>query len=157
MDSYNLSLSNSVNSLNSALSILQSSNENLNQVQDFGRLPTVLKTNKVFDIVTESEINEGKRELAAETEPQVMALLRKAEQEIARLERKERSLSSKAELQRIRLEQVSNVTNVGSDLQERIERLRMLQREKERLSYSLSRLNLKQRKARMSMAFQRQP
>lgn len=161
---HNQSLENSVASLGSSLSILRSSNENLeNGVRDFSRLKTNLQTNKVFDIVTETDISNAKVEIAQETEPQIRVLLDRAEVELQRLERKKRSLTSKAQLQQVRLEQhtgrksastSSNAAN-SDEFTQQLAKLKELQQKKDRLQYSLSRLNLKGRKAKMSMAFAR--
>lgn len=156
---HNQSLENSVASLGSTLSLLRSTNENLETgIRDFARLKTNLKTNKVFDIVTETDINNAKAEIAQETEPQIRMLLERAEVELQRLERKKRSLTSKAQLQQVRLEQHTNTRRPNTSDQQmaqQLERLKELQQKKDRLQYSLSRLNLKGRKVRMSMAFAR--
>lgn len=163
----NSSLNNSVLSLQSSLSILRSTNDNLGKgISDFERLKTVLQTNKVFDIVTETDVNEAKVDLAKEIEPQIVALMKQAEEELARLERKERMLANKAKLQQVRLQSVTNDSKASNkkkdntssstpdlELADKLDKLKQLQQKKERLAYSLSRINLKKRKVRMSMAF----
>lgn len=113
--------------------------------------------------MAEQEVLDAKTELAQEVEPQVASLLSRIEVELARLERKEKGLSSKAKLQEVRIQQLEALINseasgyrrgVNSDraTEEQLEELRELQAQSDRLAYSLSRANLKQRKMRMSMA-----
>jgi len=156
-------MENTAASLNSTLSLLRGTNQNLKDgTKDFARLRTILQTNKVFDIVTETDIAEAKVDVAKETEPQILALIEKINVELSRMERKQRSLTSKAQLQSVRLEQtvkprqdtsIKNSTTVDVGIAEQLDKLKQLQQKKERLAYSLSRINLKKRKVRMSMAF----
>lgn len=157
MDGNNRSLSNSCTSLSTALSSLREINNTLDQnSKDFNRMSNVLNMNQVFGIVTESEINETKSQLASETQPQIEKLVARIENELARLDRKEKTLSSKAELQQGRLQEVTSTAAYNSTATkniEKMEKLRQLKEKRDRLAYSLSRLNLKGRKVRMSMAF----
>lgn len=149
--------------------------------KDFARLPTILGTHQVFDIVAEPEVLQARQELAAAIEPQVISLLKKADIELSRLERKEKSLSAKADLQQVRLEQLQNNSkqyqqqqqqqqqinndndndNVNNNknneyaTNEQIEELKQLQQERDRLKYAKSRADLQKRQKRMSVAFRR--
>lgn len=61
---------------------------------------------QVFDIVAEPEVLEARNEVTNAIEPLVRELLQKVETELKRLERKEKSLTVKAELQLGRLSHI---------------------------------------------------
>ncbi|KAK9479755.1 DASH complex, subunit Spc19 [Lipomyces japonicus] len=141
--SYNYSLQGCVSSLRASTELLGSSIASLDSgVNDFPRMKSVLKADRVFEVVPESEVNAVKASLAGEVEPQIIDLLRRAETAISRLERRHKNLVSKAELQEVRLQrQPAAITTDASELQN-LETWRKLQQRRQRLEYSLSRLNL---------------
>lgn len=105
---------------------------------------------------------DAKAELAQEVEPQVASLISRIEVELARLERRVKGLASKAQLQELRIQQLealidseasgSSYRRNNQATEAQLEQLRELQDQSDRLAYSLSSANLKQRKMRMSMA-----
>ena len=59
----------------------------------------VCRTNKQhFELITETEVKEAQRDLADEVTPQISELLKRAEQSLAKLERKQFTLKSKVPL-----------------------------------------------------------
>ncbi|KAK9320767.1 DASH complex subunit Spc19 [Lipomyces orientalis] len=145
--SYIYSLQGCVSSLHASVGLLESSIASLNSgVIDLPRIKNVLKAERVFEVVPESEVNTVKTSLAGEVEPQLIELLRRAEGAIAKLERRQKNLIAKAELQEVRLQrqpraspQVPESAVIDSD---NARKWRTLQQKRERLEYSLSRLNL---------------
>ncbi|KAK9366410.1 DASH complex subunit SPC19 [Lipomyces kononenkoae] len=145
--SYNYSLQGCVSSLNASVDLLASSIASLSSgVDDLPRMKTVLKARRVFEVVPESEVNAIKSSFAGEVEPQIIELLRRAEAAISKLERRQKNLIAKAELQEVRLQRQpraqelegSSVADSNNDAR----KLKTLQQKRERLEYSLSRLNL---------------
>ncbi|KAK9459991.1 DASH complex subunit Spc19 [Lipomyces oligophaga] len=105
---YQYSLQGCVASLKASCSLLESSINSLDEgVRDFPRLKTVLQNERIFEVVPESEVNTIKSSLAGEVEPQILDLLKKADASIARLERREKNLIAKAQLQEVRLQQAT--------------------------------------------------
>jgi DASH complex subunit SPC19 len=160
--------------LESSISILDSG------VHDYPRLSSVLQTTRHFELVSESSLLTAQSALLSELQPEVQNLLSRVEGYLGKLERREKSLMAKAELQEGRL---SNPTQgstaaaaaarrrgvgmkspggkagaggTGADLNAM--KLQQLRLKKERLSYAVGRLELqagqKQRQLRKSMAAQ---
>lgn len=141
-----MSFAEAVASLNSTIATLDGLNQNLeNSIQDLKHLPTVIKVEKVFDVVPEKEVTNQRDLIAQQTEPQIAEVVQKAEQGIARMERRRAALISKAELQQVRLH--------SDDQQSSIDRRQELRNENERLQYSLNRIKLQHRHARLSMGY----
>lgn len=140
--------------LTTAVDILHSTNKGLRDATaDFDRLKTVLKSTRVFDVVTLHDVVQAKQELSSEIEPKVNKLLEKIEQELARLERREKSLVSRAQLQEVRLHQNENkVINSKPPSPEQLKRLKELQEKKAKLTYNLKTVNLQKQKARINAA-----
>ena len=178
-----MSLSGCVASLSASCNILQSSLTTLDQgIADFPRLSHVLQNQRHFELLPESEVLDAQRDLKEEVGPQREELLNRANKALAQLERVEYSLRKKKELQDVRLQQrpaagssaaaagggssssfgrsaYTNYDDIGSpagdgENDEKTERLRALRRKKEKLQYSLNRLQMEAvgRKARMSLA-----
>ncbi|VVT45667.1 uncharacterized protein SAPINGB_P000831 [Magnusiomyces paraingens] len=120
---------------------------------DFTRLKTVLRTDQVFDILSNAEVAQAHTDLAAAIDPTITALLRKADLEIERLERKERELISKGNLQEVRLMQMrsgqtgpagpeplsklaSSSVNEPLASKDQIDEILKLQRQRDRLKYT---------------------
>ncbi|KAK9241105.1 DASH complex subunit SPC19 [Lipomyces kononenkoae] len=144
--SYNYSLQGCVSSLHASVDLLASSIASLSSgVDDLPRMKTVLKARRVFEVVPESEVNAVKRSFAGEVEPQIIELLRRAEAAISRLERRQKNLVAKAELQEVRLQRQPRAQEPESsvaDSNNNAKKWTTLQQKRERLEYSLSRLNL---------------
>jgi hypothetical protein len=121
-------------------------------VDDFDRLKTVLHNDRVFGVVTETDVIQAKEEVATELQPQIASLVKRVEQELTRLERQERTLIAQAELQAVRLGQSTSISS-NKPTAEQLERLDELQQAKDRLAYSLKRLDLQKHQARVSLAF----
>lgn len=172
-----MSLQGCVASLSASCNILESSLSTLDSgISDFPRLCHVLQSTRHFELLPESEVLKAQHELRGEIGPQRQELLRRAEKALQVLERREYSLKSKKELQEVRLQQrpsstrpvtdntATTVTSsagrgaeiAGSDAEEqaRAERLRISRSKKERLAYTLKRLQMEEqgRKNRMSLA-----
>ncbi|KAK7206925.1 DASH complex subunit Spc19 [Myxozyma melibiosi] len=106
--SYLYSLQGCVSSLRMSNDLLSSSIASLDSgVNDLPRMKTVLKTDRVFEVVPESEVNTVKQSLQGEVEPQIIDLLKMADTAISRLERREKNLVAKAQLQEVRLQQAT--------------------------------------------------
>ncbi|KAK9363125.1 DASH complex subunit SPC19 [Lipomyces starkeyi] len=143
--SYNYSLQGCVSSLHASVDLLGSSIASLSSgVDDLPRMKTVLKAQRVFEVVPESEVNSIKTSLAGEVEPQIIELLRLAEAAISKLERRQKNLIAKAELQEVRLQRQPRAQDPENSVvdSENARKWRTLQQKRERLEYSLSRLNL---------------
>lgn len=158
-----MSLQGCVASLASSCQILNSSLATLDSgISDFPRLIRVLQNTRHFELLPESDVLAAQTELRGEIGPQREELLRRAEKALQAMERKEYSLKSKRELQDVRLQQKSSKpqrtvqTSALDDEagQERAARMRVLKGKKERLAYSLKRLQMEEqgRKTRMSLA-----
>ena len=53
---------------------------------------------KHFELITESEVKDAQKDLADEVTPQIAELLKRAEQSLAKLERKKFALKSKVSI-----------------------------------------------------------
>lgn len=159
-----------VSSLKSSLSLLESSISILDEgVNDFPRLCKVLQTQKHFELLPEPELREAQQSLVDEIAPAINQLLSTAENYVNQLARKEESLKARSELLEGRLQygRKSNVAEVQNNLSSqgppvsdaRAGEMRRLQQKKERLQYTIQRLELetkqRERELRKSMAFVR--
>ena len=183
MDSTALALSSCVTSLRSSMLLLESSISILDSgVHDYPRLASVLQTTRHFELVAESSLLTAQSALLSELQPEVHNLLSRVEGYLDKLERREKSLMAKAELQGGRIENPNTSSTsgaskfsaaairrqqmkspgkkpaggAGADLNAM--KLQQLKLKKERLSYAVGRLELqagqKQRQLRKSMAAQ---
>jgi DASH complex subunit SPC19 len=168
-----LSLRSSMQLLESSISILDSG------VYDYPRLSSVLQTTRHFELVSESSLLTAQSALLSELQPEVHNLLGRVETYLDKLERREKSLMAKAELQEGRIsnpgasqstaadrrrlnmkspagKRAGAAGGTGADLNAM--KLQQLKLKKERLSYAVGRLELqagqKQRQLRKSMAAQ---
>ncbi|KAK4047018.1 DASH complex subunit spc19 [Microbotryomycetes sp. JL201] len=64
---------------------------------DFPRLATVVQSRRAFDLVTESEVQDAQRSLAAEMGPQITELIDRAEAGLEQVKKRERALKAKVE------------------------------------------------------------
>ncbi|PNS19601.1 DASH complex subunit SPC19 [Sphaceloma murrayae] len=155
--------------LDSSINILESG------VSDFPRLSTVLQTTRHFELVSESDLRDAQSSLLNEIQPEVESLLSRVDTYLDRLERREKSLIAKCELQEGRLGRASSGRLSGAKSPgpgsrqhgagaseglkglEEVKAMQMRQK-KERLSYAVGRLELqasqRERQLRKSMAFQ---
>ncbi|PTU25166.1 hypothetical protein P175DRAFT_0423759, partial [Aspergillus ochraceoroseus IBT 24754] len=165
------SLSSSVASLQSSLGLLDSSISILDSgVSDFPRLCKVLQTTRHFELLPEPTLREAQQSLLDEITPSIAHLLSLASNHVEKLSRREQGLRAKCELQEGRLysnenRQSSNRTQnsalgqraSGGSTAARAAELRRLVQKKERLKYTVERLELqsrqRERQLRKSMAF----
>lgn len=149
-------LESSIDLLNSSISSLEYA------TRDVPRIKAVLNTQKVFGLVPELDLESAKRQVQTETHNEIKNMMDKLEKELERMKRKKAGLENKFKLQQVRLETAekngreSFTTTLQGGVHKnaeelKIARLRLLQNKKERLKYSLSRLNLQDTKARMSI------
>ena len=159
-----------VSSLRSSLTLLESSISILDEgVNDFPRLCKVLQTQKHFELLPEPQLREAQQSLVDEIAPAISQLLSTAENYVNQLARKEDSLKARSELLEGRLkygrksslaEAQSGTKNQAPPLSDaRSLEMKRLQQKKERLQYTIQRLELetkqKERELRKSMAFVR--
>lgn len=126
-----------------------------------------------FELVSAHDLTTAQSSLLSEITPEVTTLLSRVEQHLDKLERREKSLIAKAELQQGRLSQPSRSSygargssaggggdgGGGGGLSKAEEsKMQQLRQKKERLSYAVSRLELqagqRERQLRKSMAAQ---
>ena len=149
MTPYN-SLSNCVSSLSASVALLNESCNTLDEaVADISRLKKVLSITKVFGLVPELDLENAKKNVRHEVGPKMERSLFQIRNELGKLERKRMNLISKADLQRVRLETFGanprDLMVTKSVDESKLTRLRVLQNKKDRLKYSLSRMNLQLR------------
>ncbi|ODV97953.1 hypothetical protein PACTADRAFT_31367 [Pachysolen tannophilus NRRL Y-2460] len=172
--SYNIqtNLEGCIKSLAISNGIMDSSLELLsNSTDDFPRLCKILKQNKVFTTVPELDIKIATKNLNKNLMPQINSLIIKIEAELVKLEKNKQKLLDKCELQQTRLENFNKIHNNLSNkenfilnndemnsseediigTEEELQKLKFLKGKKERLKYSLSRLNLQENKKRLSI------
>lgn len=142
------SLRDSTRLLDSTISILETG------TQDFPRTTRAIQAVRAYELISEPELFSAQRELASEIGPEVEHLLRRVEMHLAKLERREKSLVSRSELQEGRIAQGQPRIEGKGRLKERMsvfatderaarqERLRMLGNKRERLEHTLERLTL---------------
>ncbi|KAK2808980.1 hypothetical protein FQN50_004254 [Emmonsiellopsis sp. PD_5] len=165
------SLSSSVSSLQSSLQLLESSISILDEgVNDFPRLCKVLQTARHFELLPEPTLREAQKAILDEITPSIAHLLSLASNHIDKLARREQSLKAKCELQEGRLSHDTRplarsssqtrrtATGAKGDAGARAAELRKLVQKKERLQYTVERLELqskqRERQLRKSMAAQ---
>ncbi|OJD15015.1 hypothetical protein AJ78_04700 [Emergomyces pasteurianus Ep9510] len=180
------SLSSSVFSLQSSLQLLESSINILDEgVNDFPRLCKVLQTTRHFELLPEPTLREAQKAILDEINPSIAHLLSLASNHIDKLALREQSLKAKCELQQGRLShdddgdvnsndryssrrsnnsrQTRRPLSTGGTATEtaaagRAAELRKLVQKKERLRYTVERLELqskqRERQLRKSMAAQ---
>ncbi|EME86586.1 uncharacterized protein MYCFIDRAFT_77569 [Pseudocercospora fijiensis CIRAD86] len=156
-----------VSSLRSSMQLLESSINILDSgVNDYPRLAKVIQTTRHFELVSEHDLTTAQATLLSEIQPEVSNLLSRVETYLDKLERREKSLMAKAELQEGRLARPSRSRSKSparkpgaggiNNLDEM--KLQQLRQKKERLSYAVGRLELqasqRQRQLRKSMAAQ---
>ncbi|KAF8242511.1 DASH complex, subunit Spc19 [Wilcoxina mikolae CBS 423.85] len=149
------SLQGSSRLLDSSISILHSG------VRDLPRTRQVMQISRHFELISEPALFAAQNALADEIGPEVEHLLRRVEEHLAKLERREKGLISRSELMEGRIHQnqprrsVISAPEGGNEA--RAERLRLLRNKRERLEHTLERLSLqathKERQLRMSLNY----
>ncbi|KAK0937954.1 DASH complex subunit spc19 [Friedmanniomyces endolithicus] len=156
-------LHSSMQLLDSSIAILDSG------VSDYPRLAKVLQTTRHFELVSSHDLTTAQATLLSEIQPEVSALLLRVETHLDKLERREKSLIAKAELQEGRLSRTSAGRNSSSGARQSAGgrsstangsaatataaattglsaleemKLQQLRLKKERLGYAVSRLEL---------------
>lgn len=149
-----------IDSLAGSVDLLDRSLKSMDEATvDVSRLRSVLSTEKVFGVVPELDLENAKTHLRQQTHPQIEMMMGKIEKEVTKMRRKKTNLAGKVDLQQVRLEGVKGSESgsiagykIAKDTvtESKLGRLKFLQNKKERLKYSLSRLNLQHKKARLS-------
>ncbi|KAH8719412.1 DASH complex subunit Spc19 [Phaeosphaeriaceae sp. PMI808] len=157
------SLRNSMQLLNSSINILAEG------VNDFPRLLKVLQTTRHFELISESDLQSAQSALLSEIRPEVDNLLKRVENYLDKLERREQSLIAKCDLNDGRLgrdsmgvagarpSSAAAQRSAGKAMSAQQElRFKQLRQRKDRLSYAVETLELqakqRERQLRMSMA-----
>ncbi|KAH7078612.1 DASH complex subunit Spc19 [Paraphoma chrysanthemicola] len=157
------SLRNSMQLLDSSINILAEG------VNDFPRLSKVLQTTRHFELISESDLQTAQSALLSEIRPEVDSLLKRVENYLDKLERREQSLIAKCDLNDGRLGRDSTggagerpnsraaQRSAGKAMSAQQElRFKQLKQRKDRLSYAVETLELqakqRERQLRMSMA-----
>ncbi|KAH1318326.1 hypothetical protein KXV70_008642 [Aspergillus fumigatus] len=151
------SLQASVDSLQSSLQTLDSSISTLDSaVSDFPRLCKVLQTTRHFELLPEPTLREAQQSLLDEISPSIAHLLSLASNHVEKLSRREQALKAKCELQEGRLHSNDSRQSssrglgamrdrqrqdAGSAVAKAAEYRRLVQK-KERLKYTVERLEL---------------
>ncbi|KZZ86866.1 DASH complex, subunit Spc19 [Ascosphaera apis ARSEF 7405] len=163
------SLAASVSSLQSSLQLLDSSIAILDEgVSDFPRMAKVLQTRRHFELLPEPTLHDAQKAIMDEIAPSIAHLLNITENHIEKMARREEALRAKSKLQQGRLSHDTGPTYQQRQLVKqkatiaadpgKIAELRRLQQKRERLQYTVERLELqrkqKERQFRKSMAFQ---
>ncbi|EAT91815.1 hypothetical protein SNOG_00320 [Parastagonospora nodorum SN15] len=158
------SLRNSMQLLDSSINILAEG------VNDFPRLAKVLQTTRHFELISESDLQTAQSALLSEIRPEVDNLLKRVENYLDKLERREQSLIAKCDLNDGRLGRDSSgatgsrpnsramqrgTTGKAMSAQQEL-RYKQLRQKKDRLSYAVETLEMqakqRERQLRMSMA-----
>ncbi|KAG4301426.1 hypothetical protein PCANB_002229 [Pneumocystis canis] len=114
-------------------------------IHDFPRIQSVLSNQRNFEVVTESDVKKAQQVLKHEIYPRIEALLQRAEMGINKLERCEKTLQGKAELQEIRLPSMRSKHTLMeiTEQQTRRKELYALRLQKQRLIHALDQLSFK--------------
>ncbi|KAH3987862.1 DASH complex subunit SPC19 [Parastagonospora nodorum] len=139
-------------------------------VNDFPRLAKVLQTTRHFELISESDLQTAQSALLSEIRPEVDNLLKRVENYLDKLERREQSLIAKCDLNDGRLGRDSSgatgsrpnsrpmqrgTTGKAMSAQQEL-RYKQLRQKKDRLSYAVETLEMqakqRERQLRMSMA-----
>lgn len=138
-------------------------------VSDLPRLEKVLQTTRHFELISESDLQTAQAGLLSEIRPEIDNLLKRVENYVDKLERREQALIAKCDLNDGRLGRDSNggsgsrpasrstQRNGGKAISAQQElRFKALKAKKDRLSYAVETLELqakqRERQLRMSMA-----
>lgn len=154
------SLANCIGSLRESVNLLDDSLKTLvDTTSDIPRVRNVILTRRVFGLIPESDLNNAKQSFKNEVEPQLDILMVKIDRSLQRLHRRQTNLQNKRDLQAVRLSGASKrdsvidlpLNRISKDVDElKLTRLKFLHNKKERLKYSLSRLNLQEQRTRLS-------
>ncbi|KAL7274327.1 DASH complex subunit spc19 [Rhizina undulata] len=141
----NAALTGSVHSLENSIHILENSVKILDTgVHDLPRIKKVLQSTRHFELTSESVLYTAQQALRDEICPEIERLLRRVEVHLAKMERREKTLVAKSELQEGRLQQKPKVVSSGGggwNAQD-AEKLKALRSRKERLAHTIGRLQL---------------
>lgn len=154
MNDYLYNLENCVSSLNACnyrMDLLLATLDT--GIHDFPRIQSVLMNQRHFEVILEADVEEAQHALEQDIYPELLELLQRAEAGIAKLERQEKTLQGKFELQQVRLQQKPskprNLFNHASEQLAKANELHALQVKKERLLYSLDRLSLASKESKL--------
>ncbi|KAL5117735.1 DASH complex subunit spc19 [Pleosporales sp. CAS-2024a] len=158
------SLRNSMQLLDSSINILAEG------VNDYPRLAKVLHTTRHFELISETDLHTAQSALLSEIKPEVENLLKRVENYLDKLERREQSLIAKCDLNDGRLGRDSTgaagsrpnssaaqrrSSSKAMSAQQEL-RYKQLRQKKDRLTYAVETLEMqakqRERQLRMSMA-----
>ncbi|KAF2861436.1 putative mitotic spindle biogenesis protein Spc19 [Piedraia hortae CBS 480.64] len=165
MDSTSTALQGCVASLRTSMQLLSSSISILDSgVNDHPRLCRVLHTERHFELISEHDLEAAQASLRSEITPELMALLSRVEGYLDKLERRQQSLISHAELQEGRLASLLGNSKKAGNGEEQVGKMntntklqiQQFRAKKGRLTSTISRLELeaahRHRQLRKSMA-----
>ncbi|CAG8581141.1 10639_t:CDS:10 [Diversispora eburnea] len=157
-----------VQRLQDSTSLLQVSVKNLeNSTQNFSRLKKIIACQRLYELVTETEIRETQGSLAIQLEPRVKNLLLKAEEMLLELEQRENILQEEtnmgeieldSELKKAQLKQLNlpNQSNKENDSikkysrqqqnNENMKKLKEVKKKMERMSKTMEELHLQKQR-----------
>lgn len=148
------SLRSCIGLLNESVQFLEESTTVLHSTtKDIPRIRRVLRTRQVFGLVPESDLTNAKQSFKLEINPKVKLIVLKIETELARQRKQKVKLQNKFNLQHVRLQ--GGTTKKESKLQTllnqaednpKVQKLKFLRNKRDRLKYSLTQLNLHQRR-----------
>ncbi|RCK56518.1 DASH complex subunit SPC19 [Candida viswanathii] len=157
-------LENCTNSLRESIDILKRSNQLLDDtLQGSSRLTKILSTRKVFDLIPELDLNDAKRNFANNINPQITDNMDRLQHELVKLSNQKNDLTSQLKQLKARTKEYDNKTTKrrkihalsDGDIESllsspnvhenydigKIRQLQVLRDKKNRLKYTLSRMN----------------
>lgn len=157
-------LENTIYSLQESTYLLKKSIKIMDEfTSDTKRLSNIFLTRKVFGLVPESDLEDAKTKFKKEIEPYLNKLMHFIDEELKRVNRTKVKMQNKYNLLQIRLSHrnkqhsVNNEFNIDENYDynekelQNLAQLKMIRNKKERLKYSLSRINLQEKKRRLSI------
>lgn len=120
--------------------------------KDVPRLKKILRTENVFGLISEQDLNHSIKTVQNELQPKVDILATRYEQELIQLRNKRNNLKNKIELQKVRLQNINKGDkNINDD---KLLRINFLQNKKNRLEFLLSKYQLQDQQERISLTKQ---
>lgn len=142
-----------VSSLRSSTELLDKSIRLVDEsTKDVPRLKKILKTENVFGLISEQDLNHSIKTVQNELQPKVDILTTRYEQELVQLRNKRNNLRNKIELQKVRLQNINKGDkNIKDD---KLLRINFLKNKKNRLEFLLSKYQLEEQKERINLTKQ---
>lgn len=157
-------LENCTNSLRESINILKNSNQLLDDtLQGSNRLTKILSTRKVFDLIPELDLNDAKRNFSNNINPQINDNMERLQDELLKLTNRKHTLINELKVLKVRSKEYENRRNrnkrnhqlTDTDIENllsnhnlhekydigKLRQLQVLRDKKNRLKYTLSRMN----------------